>query len=118
MTPVGHAILNQAQRAGCAGAFLDRNPGTQLDNGRVRPADGPVQKPLRIEERVRFTQKSLLDILDGKLGCPRTIRVATHAVDRNQQDGVISDNDFDAILIFLSITQETDFCYFTHHAVT
>jgi hypothetical protein len=117
MRPVRGIILHQAERAGCSRPGFHRHIGTQLDDSRMRLADGEMQEALWVKNRMLLGKKNLFDDFDSQFRRPRAMRMSAHSIDCYKQCGVIGPNYLDAILVLIAIPKETYFCCFNDHAV-
>ena len=80
-----------------------------FDHFFVRAAQRQVQEAERIEHRLRRVPERLEHDLERRLRGARAVRVTAHAVDDDQQGGMLGDRDGDAILIVVAITEQADF---------
>ena len=78
----------------------------------VGPAQRQVQESQRIEDGLRRVPERFDQRLDGGLGGLRAIRVATHAIDDDEQSRMLGDRNRHAILVVGAIAQQADFGVF------
>src|SRR5262249_45961182 len=108
MGPPRRSLLYQADGACSAWALLDRELSTELHDFLVRAPQRQVEKTKRIEERLRRLSERLQDDLLRDLGRFRSIGVATHTVDHDEQRRLLGDRYRDPILVLLAPAQEAD----------
>ena len=108
--PVGRITLHQADRAGGARPLLERQPGAERDHGLVDAAERQVQEAEGIEQRLRRVPEGLDQQLLRGLGSERTVGMAAHAVDHDQQRGVLGHGDGTTILVVLAPPDQARFC--------
>ncbi len=78
----------------------------------VRAPERQVQESERIEDGLRRVPEGFDQRLDGGLGGLGAVGVTAHAVDDDEQGGVLGDRDGDAILIVGATSEQADFGVF------
>ena len=101
-------LLDQAHRAGRARPLLERQLGAEPDDLLVRASERQVQESERIKQRLRRVPEGFRDHLLGDLRGARAVGMSAHAVDRDQERGVLGHRGADSILIFLAPTEQAD----------
>ena len=102
------ALLHQATRAGGARPLLERQRRAELDDFLVRAAEHQVQESQRIEERLRAVPEGIEHDLAGDLRGARTVGVAAHAVDDDQQRRMLGDGGGYPVLVLLAPAQKAE----------
>ena len=102
--PERAAVLHQANRAGCTRPQFERQIGAELRDFLVRAAERQMQEAERIEDRLRRVPEAFDQRLDGGLRGLGAIGMTTHAVDDDEQGGMLRDRDGYAILIVVATT--------------
>lgn len=115
MRPEGAVVLDQAQRAGGSWACVQRLIFTQGDDGFMGTSDGGDEKTVRVEDRMIAVRKARANRLYGFLRSERAAGVSTHSVNHDQQTGVRTLYDFDAILIVLAMANVAFLSCFLWH---
>ena len=108
MRPPAGVLLDQAHGAGGARALLERQLRAELDDFFVRAAQRQVQEAERIEQRLGRVPEGFEDHLLRDLGRARAIGVAAHAVDDDEQRGVLGDRGGDPVLVLLAASEQAD----------
>ena len=75
----------------------------------VRAPQRQVQEAQRIEQRLRGVPEGLDDHLLGYLGGAGAIGVTAHAVDDDEQGGVLGNGRAHPVLVLFAPTQQADF---------
>jgi hypothetical protein len=91
--PVRAAVLHQAHGAGGARPCLDRQAGAELHDFLVRASERQVQETERIQDGLRRVPERFDQHLDGGFSRLGAIGMAAHAVDHDEQRGVLGDRD-------------------------
>ena len=97
--PERAAVLHQAHGAGGARPQFERQIGAELGHFLVRAAERQMQESERIENGLRRVPEGFDQRLDGGLGGLGAIGMTSHAVDDDEQGGMLGDRDRHAILI-------------------
>lgn len=100
--PPRRALLDEADRAGCARPLFQRQAHSNTYDLFVRTPQGHVQEAQRIEQRLgsvpeRFEKRLLRD-----LGGARTVSVPAHAVYHEKQNRMLGDGRDDTILVLFA----------------
>ena len=88
--------------------MFDREVGAELDDFLMRASQSEVQKAHGIEDGLRRVPERLEDDLLRHLGGPGAIGMPAHAVDDDEQGGMLRDRAGDPVLVLLAPTQEAD----------
>jgi len=72
----------------------------------VRPAQGQVQEPQRIKQRLRGMPEGLNQDFQGDFGGASTFGVTAHAVYHHQQNGMFGNGHRDPILVLFPAAEK------------
>jgi hypothetical protein len=104
------AFLHQADRGGGARPRVDRLAVAELRHIVVRPAQSHVEKSERIEQRERCLAERFEQALQCSVRSAAAVGVTAHAVDDDQQSGLLLRGDGDAVLVVFAVSDETQLC--------
>jgi hypothetical protein len=105
--PPCRGLLHEANGAGRAWANLDRQAESDLDQFLVSASEREMQKTNGVEQRLRGMPEGIDDDLARDLGSARALGVASHSIHDDEQARVLTDGYGGAILVVLSIPEET-----------
>jgi hypothetical protein len=106
--PVGRGILHQAQRASSPRARLHAETRAELDDFFVGATQRQMQKAERIEHGVGGLPKRLDQSRQGRFRGTRTLGMAAHTVDHDEQRGMLVDRNGDPVLILFAVAYQAD----------
>src|SRR5688572_4919608 len=110
VSPERRTFLDQADGRGSARPRVDRLAVTELCYFVVRTAQRHVQEAERIEHRQRSLAERFEQALERGVRGAAAVGVAAHAVDDDQQRGLLRHRDRYAVLVVFAVSEETHIC--------